>query len=267
MGFSPMAKANIAEVHRIAQKCGAKMLVLHIGIWDPSCERTYRTFLEELSIDPTSIELHTRAGEPVDQLLALCVDLKVDLLALGALQREAMFKVFTVSIARDMCRKAKISLLLLTHSAIEERRCKRIVVNGLDHPKTPTTLKTALWLGTHLQCTELLVVDELSEKELIRPEDDKSQLKNNRRRKQIARVQQNRLEAVLSTCEVPPSIDIREQHVFGQRGYTISHYAKAQKADLLVINSPDTKLRLLDRIFKHDLEYILADLPTDLLIV
>jgi nucleotide-binding universal stress UspA family protein len=66
---------------------------------------------------------------------------------------------------------------------------------------------------------------------------------------------------------LPNALDIKEQHVFGKPGYTIAHYAKAKRADLLVVNSPDTKLGLLDRIFKHDLEYILADLPTDLLIV
>jgi len=62
-------------------------------------------------------------------------------------------------------------------------------------------------------------------------------------------------------------MEISEQHVFGKKGYTISHYAKAKRADLLVVNSPDTRLGFLDRIFKHDLEYILADLPTDVLIV
>ena len=35
----------------------------------------------------------------------------------------------------------------------------------------------------------------------------------------------------------------------------------------MVVNSPDTRLGFLDRIFKHDLEYMLADLPTDVLIV
>jgi hypothetical protein len=37
-------------------------------------------------------------------------------------------------------------------------------------------------------------------------------------------------------------------------------------ADLLVMNAP-SKLTLWDRLFPHDLEYILSDLPTDVLIV
>jgi len=145
--------------------------------------------------------------------------------------------------------------------------CERIVVNGLDHPKTLDTIRTSLWLGSKLGSKELFVVDELSEKSLIKPDDDKSQLNSTRKRKQIEREQHSRIEGLLQNCKVPVNLEIKEQHVFGKRGYTIAHYAKAKRADLLVVNSPDTKLRFLDRIFKHDLEYILADLPSDVLIV
>jgi len=267
MGFSPMAKANLAEVHRIAQRCGARLHVFHIGEWNAQCEKTYQSFLSELNIDPSSVTRVSKAGDPKVMLLELCAEHDIDLLALGALVRESMFKVFTASIARDVCRKAKVSLLLLTHSSIEGGLCERIVVNGMDHPKTPDTIATAAWLATKLKSKELFVVDELNEKELARPDDDKSVLKGERKRRQMERTQHDRLASVLGCCELSEHLNVKEQHVFGKPGYTISHYAKAKKADLLVVNSPDTKLGLLDRIFKHDLEYILADLPTDLLIV
>lgn len=267
MGFSPKAKANLAEVYRIATKSGAKMLVLHVGQWTERCAITYASFLQDIGISDEDVELHISDGDPREELLNMCMEQQADLLALGALQREGMFKVFNASIARDVCRKAHVSLLLLTHSKVEEQKCERIVVNGLHHPKTPSTIKTALWFGSRLGCNEVVVVDELSEKELIRPEDDKSQLNNTRRRKQIEREQHNRIEQILAVCDLPPNTEIKEQHVFGKKGYTIAHFAKAQKADLLVVNSPDTKLKLMDRIFKHDLEHILSDLPTDLLIV
>ena len=267
MGFSPMAKANLAEVHRIAKRCEAQMYVFHIGEWNDRCETTYTGFLSELGIPNSDVVLVCKQGDPKEELRSLCQENSIDLLALGALVRENMFKVFTVSIARDVCRKAKVSLLLLAHSRLEGMPCERIVVNGLDHPKTLDTIRTSLWLGSKLGSKELFVVDELSEKSLIKPDDDKSQLNSTRKRKQIEREQHSRIEGLLQNCKVPVNLEIKEQHVFGKRGYTIAHYAKAKRADLLVVNSPDTKLRFLDRIFKHDLEYILADLPSDVLIV
>ncbi len=267
MGFSPMAKANLAEVHRIATRFGAEMFVFHVGEWTEKCQKTYESFLSELGIDSDTITLKSKAGDPKVELLSLCSENDIDLLALGALMRENMFKVFSASIARDVCRKAKVSLLLLTHSSIMEEPCERIVVNGLDHPKTPDTIATAVWAGNKLGSSELIVVDELSEKSIARADDDMSTLQRIRQSRQLEKKEHNRIESVLGLCTGGCSMDISEQHVYGKKGYTIAHYAKAKKADLLVVNSPDTKLGLLDRIFKHDLEYILADLPTDVLIV
>ena len=267
MGFSPMAKANLAEVHRIATRFGAEMFVFHVGEWTEKCQKTYESFLSELGIDSDTITLKSKSGDPKVELLSLCSENDIDLLALGALMRENMFKVFSASIARDVCRKAKVSLLLLTHSSIMEEPCERIVVNGLDHPKTPDTIATAVWAGNKLGSSELIVVDELSEKSIARADDDMSTLQRIRQSRQLEKKEHNRIESVLGLCTGGCSMDISEQHVYGKKGYTIAHYAKAKKADLLVVNSPDTKLGLLDRIFKHDLEYILADLPTDVLIV
>jgi hypothetical protein len=38
------------------------------------------------------------------------------------------------------------------------------------------------------------------------------------------------------------------------------------RADLLVMNAP-RKMTFWDRLFPHDIEYILTELPTDVLIV
>jgi hypothetical protein len=60
---------------------------------------------------------------------------------------------------------------------------------------------------------------------------------------------------------------VKEHCIFGKKGYSIGHFAETSKADLLMVNSPDTKLGFLDRVFTHDLEYILSDMPCDILIV
>ena len=62
------------------------------------------------------------------------------------------------------------------------------------------------------------------------------------------------------------NIKIKSQPIFGTSGYSIGHYAEVVRADLLVMNAPK-KSGLLDRIFPHDIEYILTELPSDVLIV
>ena len=63
------------------------------------------------------------------------------------------------------------------------------------------------------------------------------------------------------------SAKISMKCVFGKEGYSIGHFAEIWGADLLVMNSPDKKLGFLDRFFPHDLEYVLSDMPCDLMIV
>ena len=63
------------------------------------------------------------------------------------------------------------------------------------------------------------------------------------------------------------TIHVNMKTVHGKPGYAISHFAKQKEADLLVFNSPDTHLGIFDRIFTHDIEYALAHLPCNLLII
>jgi nucleotide-binding universal stress UspA family protein len=75
-----------------------------------------------------------------------------------------------------------------------------------------------------------------------------------------------RLDDILK-CADCGTLKVNVERIDGKPGYVITQYAREQKADLLVLNSPDTKLNLIDRVFPHDIEYALADLPCDLLIV
>ena len=59
---------------------------------------------------------------------------------------------------------------------------------------------------------------------------------------------------------------IQSQPVFGTQGYSIGHYAQIVRADLLVMNAP-AKMTFWDRLFPHDIEHILTELPTDVLII
>ena len=56
------------------------------------------------------------------------------------------------------------------------------------------------------------------------------------------------------------------QSIFGRRGYSIGHYARVVRADLLVMNAQEES-SFLQRFYPKDLEHILAELPTDVLIV
>ena len=85
-------------------------------------------------------------------------------------------------------------------------------------------------------------------------------------KKEITEEESNKLHSMIAKWD-EGNLKINEKIIKGKHGYAIRQYAETKKADLLVINSPDTHLTFLDRIFTHDIEFILAELPCNLLIV
>ena len=69
--------------------------------------------------------------------------------------------------------------------------------------------------------------------------------------------------------EIPgaSSLDIKQRVIFGKPGHSIQVFSKCKKPDLLLVNSPKKRLGFLDRLFPNHLEYLLDDLPCNLLIV
>jgi len=268
IAFSPTAEANLSESSRIASGFGAQLILIHVG--EESQENTDKIhgLVEKVGFPIANIEISFQSGDPVNAILKGCQEKEVDLLIAGALQKENLMQYYKGSVARKLCRKANCSLLLLTNPQITSRLCEKIVVNGLDHPKTEDTIKTAFYAASKLGAKQLFILEEMDQKLVkTKNQDDLSLVKAQRSRKNIEREEKRRMDKILS--EIPPidDLEVQEKFIFGRKGYSIGHFAQTKKMDLLVLNSPDTKLGFLDRVFTHDLEYILSDMPSDILIV
>ena len=147
--------------------------------------------------------------------------------------------------------------------------CKHVVVNGLDAPETPVAITDAFYAANALGAQQITVVEEILQKEIqVTVEDDKSLKRANIIKERLKNREESRVRKIIAQLpeHLVNPIKVKTQSIFGKRGYSIGHYAEVVRADLLVMNAP-SKSGLLDRIFTHDIEYILSDLPTDLLII
>ncbi|MGB2129664.1 MAG: universal stress protein, partial [Flavicella sp.] len=215
------------------------------------------------------IKLTFQSGKPVAVILDICHKEKIDLLILGALQKENIYKYYVGSIARVLTRKAPCSVLLLIKHSIERIPCKHIVVNGLKDPKTEETIRTSFYTAQSLGCPKITIVEEVNQEEVVtKVSDDISLRRANIEKERIANQEFIRVQEILSHIDtgLKKDIELRTQSIFGRKGYSIGHYARVVRADLLIMNAPK-KTTIFDRIFTHDMEYILSELPTDVLIV
>jgi nucleotide-binding universal stress UspA family protein len=267
ISFSPRCKPILAEAKRINDALKAHLVLIHIGEKSNEKENALDTMLTEVGIKANDCRIIFMEGEPVDTILKLCKLNIVDLLILGALEKENIFKFYLGSIARSISRKAKCSVLLLTNPIEQAMQYKKIVVTGVENPKTIHTIKTSLYFAKHLRVKNVTIVNEVNMPGLAMTiAEDSTAPQSKEIKKNIIDESSERLQSILNFCEIG-DIKLVEKNITGKPGYVISKYARDKKADLLVINSPDTHLNLFDRIFAHDIEYILADLPCNVLIV
>lgn len=267
--FSPNLKANVYEASRLALMFQAKLILIHVGEKSSDKAAQFYSILKPFAKKNLNVEIVFQSGNPVDVILSTSEEKQIDLLILGALQRENFLKYYVGSIARKITRQAKCSILLLIKPSVERIPCQHIVVNGLKDPKTQQTIATAFYVANALNANKVTIVEEINQEELaIKVEDDKSLRMATIVKERIKLRENSRVKAIIE--DIPEvytkNIVIKSQPIFGKKGYSIGHYAQIARADLLVMNSP-SKMTFWDRLFPHDIEHILTELPTDVLII
>ena len=267
--FSPNLEANINEAARLALFLGSKLVLIHVGESSEDKLSVFSALLDPFKGQGLVFEVTFKSGDPVEVILSTTEEKKIDLLIIGALKKEKLLKYYVGSIARKITRKATCSILLLIKPSKNRVRCNHIVVNGLKDPKTEETVTTAFLVGNKLGASKITVVEEVSDDEVsVKVDDDKSLRKSTIVKERLRLREEARVKAIIKAIpnELTKSVKIKSQPIFGKRGYSIGHYAQVARADLLVMNAP-RKMNFWDRLFPHDIEHILTELPTDVLIV
>ena len=269
VAYSPNLKANLFEAARLSVFFGAKLFLIHVGEASEDKSKMLSIILKSFEKDQLDYEVVFKTGDPVNVILSVSKEKKIDLLVLGAVKREKIVKYYLGSIARKITRLATCSVLLLIKPSIERVPCKHIVVNGLKDPKTKQTITSAFYVAQELKSEKITIVEEIEpDKVHIKVEDDKSLRRANIAKERTKLRENSRVKEIIN--HIPKTYTknktIKLQPIFGKCGYSIGHYAQISRADLLIMNGP-SKMTFWDRLFPHDIESILTELPTDVLLL
>ena len=268
MAFSSTRLEDVlAEAKILAETFNARLLLIHIGERTLAKENILNDILKRLGVNHLEIQIIWQQGNPVKTLLNICKQHLVDLLILRAKRREKGLSYYLGSVVRGLSRAAKCSLLLLTEPQVSGTSFKKIVVNGVQNPKTIPTIQTVNYFATHVGAREIIVVTESDQQGVaMAMAYDSTANQTTLVKERLSSQEAQQLHELVGLCG-PCEIKVSEEIVTGRPGYAIRQYAEQANADLLVINSPDARYGLIDRIFTHDMEYILENLPCNLLIV
>ncbi len=267
VAFSPRIEAILAQARELQKTIGSKLIFIHIGEHTLQQEQYLTHLLHRFELDSPQNKIIWDKGEPVEAILDICQREQVDLLVAGALEKESILKYVMGSVARKLIRKVKCSMLMLTEPSIKPNGFKNLVVEGTDHPKTENTMSVAISLAKAYKANVVNIIQESDPSKLaIIRSDELLEHEVDKHKDEIQKEEDEKLEEILR-CSDCGDLQLIIKRIEGKPGYVISQFARVNSADLLVLNSPDRKMNILDRVFPHDIEHALADLPCNLLIV
>ncbi|MFA6261132.1 MAG: universal stress protein [Bacteroidia bacterium] len=267
VAFSPRIEAILSEAKRLQEIFEAKIFLVHVGKKNLQEEQYLKHLTHRFGLEGEHTEILWKEGDPVEEILQVCEMHQIDLLVAGALEKESLLKYFMGSVARKLCRRAKCSILMLREPSLHSKPIRHIVVEGSDHPKTVDTIETGIYIARQCKADKISVIQEEDAKKLaLIRSPELSDNEAERQKEKMTTEEAKRLEEIIK-CTDCGKVEVKIELLEGKPGFIISRFAREHHADLLMLNSPDMKLGFIDRVFPHDIEYALADLPCDLLIV
>lgn len=267
IAFSPTVERMLAEAVVLIHRFNARLVLIHVGDHGEKEEQLLKDLLASHKLTEDNLTIRWEKGDPATAILKVCEAESVDLLVAGALKKENLFQYYLGTIARNIMRRAHCSVLLLTQPSLEPKGFSNIVVDAEDGPFVNSSIALACRLSAGNNKTWVHVVRELKLYGLAMSASDQcSEDEYDHTRQGLVKDEIEKVETLLQ--QIPhDNLRINIKVISGKSGFELSQFAQRKQADLLVVGAPARRFYLFDRVFTHDLEYIFADMPCNLLIV
>jgi nucleotide-binding universal stress UspA family protein len=267
VAFSPTSQALLKEATRLAVQFNAQLVLIHVGAHGAEEDAKMQELIQ--SVDHSSLEpiVLWRNGKPVEEILKVCQSEKIDLLVAGALKKENLLQNYIGTVARKIMRKADCSVLMIQNPNEERKAINNIVVNAEDSPYVEQAIEAACYIGQLENAQWVHIARELKLLGLALSANEQcTENEYHESMQGMVREELDQVEKILA--RIPhPKLKVNIKVLSGKAGYELARFAERKNADLLIVGAPERRFSLFDRVFPHDLEYVFANLPCNLLVV
>jgi nucleotide-binding universal stress UspA family protein len=267
IAFSPRMEALIAETKRLVQLFGSELLLIHVGEKTVELEEKLARILEEKGIQGPNTSVLWKEGKPAKMILKTCEEENVDLLVLGALKKEGLLTHYIGSVARKIIRKSKCSVLTLIEPKVETTNFCQVVINGTQLEVTPHVIAESLKFCRAQGATQLHILNEIKlyGLQMATAGEGGSEDEVSHTRRKLVQEEIRYVQEILNGLD-QSGLKINIKVTAGKWAVELVRYCESIHSDLLIMGDEHGHT-FLDRLFPHDLEEILAELPSNLLIV
>lgn len=265
--FSPNAQSLLKIANRIRKIFNSQLFIIHAGERTADNELMMNQLLQKANVEENTYDMIWERGEASKIILKICEEKKIDLLIAGALEKENLLKYYLGSVARTLMREAPCSVLIMVNPQNVEQRFQKFCVNVDYTPLNELAVKKAFEFAKLEEAKEFILVREFQVPGLaITIYDGGASQETEKTRLEWQKEEEEKLKVFADELNLS-GIPIKRICLYGKQGWELKQYAKESGSDLLVLSLPSKKPRLVDRIFQHDIEFILNQLPCSLLII
>lgn len=259
--FSPRLPVILNESYDLLKAIKAVPTIIHVGE-DTSVtrEKLSAAVLGSLFQDQ-AIEILIKPGNAVDVIVKEAKRLKVDLIVAGALKKVRLLTYYMGSIARQLANKAPASLLLFTDPKESPEPFKKIQCAVEYDRDAKLAVEVAVEFVKKTGSEDLYFSHSFRVPEW----EGKSKLPTDS--KEIRRVYHSEDRKLIQQLNkwITSEIQFNAQCLYEKSYHTTLDFAKDIEADLLVMPGPGNRDSLWDRIFPHDTEKAMQNLPCSIL--
>lgn len=265
--FSPTGIALLKETKRLKDLFDSELTLIHVGIKSESTEKQLSDAINDSGLNENETEIIWTKGDPANSIIKSAKSAGVNLLIAGALEKEKFIKYYIGSVARKLMRNAQSSVLILKSPSENPKSFKKFYVSTDYSVESEKTVKILFQFALKENAEEFVVIRDyyipglvstiqnsgsLSEFELIR---------NN-----LQQEEEEKLKLFVRELNLK-GLEVKTICLYGKEGWEANNFAKENKADIFGVTAPLRRLKLLDRLFQHEIEYSFENLPSNLLIV
>jgi len=164
-------------------------------------------------------------------------------------------------------REASCSSLILIEPSENPKPFKKFFVSTDFSPESERTIKLTYGFAVLEQAEEFVIVRDYETPGLASTILDSVSLDELETVKNQWRTEEEeKMKLFIKELNLK-GINIKTRCLYGKEGWEASNFAKQNNADIFAVTAPQKRLKLVDRLFHHQLEYSFENLPSNLLIV
>jgi nucleotide-binding universal stress UspA family protein len=266
IAFSPRMEALIAEAKRLIGIFNGELILIHVGVKTDELEAKLNEILNRHCGDLSRIKTIWKEGKPAKTILKTCVEEQVDLLILGALKKEGLLTYYLGSVARKVIRKSPCSVLTLIDPKIGTTHFSKVVINGTQLEVTPKVIEKGLKFCQAEGANQVHILNEIKLYGLqMATAGEGSEDEVSLTRRKLVQQEIKYVQEILDGLD-QTGLKINIKVTAGKWAVELVRFCEASGADLLIMGD-EHGYTLIDRLFPHDLEGILSEIPCNLLIL